>query len=142
MQTGSERVKVGTRDLGNGYFEDVYEDRPTYENRSREETYQQPVYRDQPVYRQRVRYEIEKWQPDREARAEGRDHAAVWPDPRLGSRERAGKREETYEVFFRTAEGKPITYKAPSEAVWRSFEAGRSYKGKVYGNGKVAEVER
>ena len=50
----------GTYDpLGNGYFEDVYEDRPTYENRSREETYQQPVYRDQPVYRQRVRYEIE-----------------------------------------------------------------------------------
>jgi len=141
VQTGTERVKVGTRDLGNGYFEDVYEDRPTYENRSREETYQLPVYRDQPVYRQRVRYEIEKWMPDREARAEGRDHAAVWPDPRLGSRERAGKREETYEVLFQTAEGKPITYKTPSEAVWRGFEMGRSYKGKVSRGGKVVEVK-
>jgi hypothetical protein len=141
VQTGTERVKVGTRDLGNGYFEDVYENRPTYENRSREETYQQPVYRDQPVYRQRVRYEIEKWMSDREARAEGQDHAAVWPDPRLGGKERAGKREEAYEVLFRTAEGEPATYKAPSEQVWRSFEIGRSYKGKVSRDGKVVEVE-
>ena len=44
-------------------------------------------------------------------------------------------------MLFRTPDGKPISYKAPSEGVWRSFEAGRSYKGKVYGNGKVAEVE-
>ena len=80
-------------------------------------------------------------EPDREARAEGKDHAAVWPDLRLGNKERQGKREETYEVFFQTADGKAVTYPAPSEAVWRGFEAGRSYKGKVYGNGKVAEVE-
>jgi hypothetical protein len=141
VQTGTQRVKIGTRNLGNGYFEDVYEDRPTYENRTHEEAYQQLVYRDQPIYRQRVRYEIEKWMPDREARAEGRDHVAVWPDPRLGNKQREGKREEAYEVLFRTAEGKPVTYKAPGEQVWRSFEEGRSYRGKIYGNGKVAEVD-
>lgn len=141
VQTGSQRVKVGTRNLGNGYFEDVYENRPTYENRTRQETYQQPVYRDQPVYRQRVRYEIEKWMPDREARAEGQDHAPAWPDPRLGAKEREGKRTEAYEVHFRTAKGQPATYKAPNEQVWRSFGEGRSYKGKVYDDGRVAEVE-
>ena len=141
VQTGTERVKVGTKDLGNGYFEDVYEDRPRYETRSREETYQEPVYRDQPVYRNRVRYEIEKWMPDREARAEGTDHAAAWPDPGLGTRKREGKREELYEVVFRTAKGETATWKAPDEQTWKSFEEGRTYKGKVYGDGKVAEVE-
>ncbi|PYQ60387.1 MAG: hypothetical protein DMF53_17080 [Acidobacteria bacterium] len=140
VQTGTHRVKTGTRNLGNGYFEDVYEDRPVYENRSHEETYQEPVYRDQPVYRQRVRYEIEKWMPDRKARAEGQDHNAVWPDPRLGAKEREGKRAETYEVLFQTAKGKPTTWKAPNEQAWRGFEEGRAYKGKVYGDGRVAEV--
>jgi hypothetical protein len=141
VQTGTERVKVGTRNLGNGYFEDIYEDRPKYETRSRQETYQEPVYRDQPVYRNRVRYEVDKWMPDREARAEGRDRAAAWPDPRLGSKEREGKRTELYEVFFRTAKGENATWKAPSEAVWSRFEEGRTYTGKVYGDGRVAEVE-
>src|SRR5262249_20589620 len=28
VHAGSERVKTGRRDLGNGYFEDVYEERP------------------------------------------------------------------------------------------------------------------
>jgi len=81
VQTGTERVKTGARDLGNGYFEDIYEDRPVYEDRSHEETYQEPVYREQPVYRQRIRYEIDKWMPDREAKAEGRYQAPseqVW----------------------------------------------------------------
>jgi hypothetical protein len=142
VQTGSERVKVGTRNLGNGYFEDVYENRPVYENRTHEETYQQPIYRDQPIYRQRIRYEIEKWMSGHETRAEGQDHAAVWPDPRLGGKQREGKREEAYEVLFRTAEGEPATYKAPGEQAWKSFEMGRSYKGKVSRDGKVVEVER
>ncbi|MFL6194248.1 MAG: zinc ribbon domain-containing protein [Thermoanaerobaculia bacterium] len=141
VQTGTERVKTGSRDLGNGYFEDVYEDRPVYESRSREESYEEPIYRDQPVYRQRIRYVIEKWQPDREAKAEGDDHDARWPDPALGEKEREGTRKEEYEVLFRDAKGKDARYKAPNEQEWRRFEVGRSYKGKVYGDGRVAEVK-
>jgi hypothetical protein len=141
VQTGTQRVKTGTRNLGNGFFEDIYENRPVYENRSHQETYQEPVYVDRPVYRQRVRYEIEKWMPDRDAKSEGRDHNAVWPDSRLGSKEREGKRAETYEVIFRTSKGETATWKAPTEQAWRGFEEGRAYKGKVYGDGRVAEVE-
>lgn len=140
VQTGTQRVKTGTRNLGNGYFEDVYENRPVYESRSHQETYQEPVYVDRPVYRQRIRYEVEKWMPGREAKAEGQDHNAVWPDPRPGSKEREGKRTELYEVLFRTAKGENATWKAPNEQVWRGFEEGRTYKGKVYGDGRVAEV--
>ena len=141
VQTGTERVKVGTRDLGNGYFEDVYEDRPVYEDRSHEETYQEPVYRDSPVYRRRYRYEIERWLPDREAKAEGRDRSPSWPAPRLASKERAGSRQEIYEVLFRDAKGNPVRYKAPNETAWKSFEEGRTYRGKVNGDGEVTEIE-
>ena len=141
VQTGTERVKTGSRDLGNGYFEDVYEDRPVYEDRSREETYQEPVYREQPVYRQRIRYEVEKWVPDREARAEGQDRSPVWPDPGLGRNEREGSRKELYEIIFQDAKGKPARYQAPGEQAWKSFEEGRVYKAKVRGSGEVAEIE-
>lgn len=141
VETGTEKVKVGTRDLGNGYFEDVYEDRPVYEDRSHEETYEEPVYRDQPVHRQRFRYEIEKWLPDREARAEGRDRSPVWPATALGRREREGSRSELYEVLFRDSGNKPARYRAPTEQVWRGFEEGRAYRGKVKSNGEVTEMK-
>lgn len=141
VQTGTERVKTGSRDLGNGYFEDVYEDRPVYETQSREESYEEPIYRDQPVYRQRIRYVIEKWQPDREAKAEGDDHSPAWPDPGLDGKHREGARKEAYEVLFQDAKGRDARYQAPDEPTWKRFELGRSYKGKVYKDGKVAEVE-
>jgi len=141
VQTGTEKVKVGTRDLGNGYFEDVYEDRPVYEDRSHEETYEEPVYRDRPVYRQRFRYEIEKWLPDREARAEGEDRSPVWPTPGLATKKREGARKELYEVLFRDSKGNPAHYTAPSEQVWKSFEEGRTYRGKVKSGGEVVEIE-
>jgi Zn-finger in Ran binding protein and others len=141
VQTGTERVKTGSRDLGNGYFEDVYEDRPVYEDRSHEETYQEPVYHDRPVYRQRYRYEIQKWLPDREAKAEGTGRNPAWPDPRLGVKEREGARTELYEVLFRDADDNPAHYKAPNEQAWRTFEEGRAYKGKVKRDGEVTEIQ-
>jgi hypothetical protein len=44
-------------------------------------------------------------------------------------------------VIFRTAKGETTTWKAPNEQVWSGFEEGKTYKGKVYGDGRVAEVE-
>ncbi|HEV7506059.1 MAG TPA: zinc ribbon domain-containing protein [Thermoanaerobaculia bacterium] len=141
VQTGTQRVKTGHRDLGNGYFQDVFEDRPVYQNRSHEETYQEPVYRDQPVYRQRIRYEIEKWVRDRQAKAEGRDLAPAWPVTSLSSKQRESDRKELYEVFFKDSDGKPAHYLAPNEQAWRLFEEGRGYKGKVKSDGEVVEVK-
>lgn len=141
VQTGTERVKVGTRDLGNGYFEDVYEDRPVYETVEREEAYQEPVYREEPVYKRRYRYEIDKWMPDREAKAGGRDRSPRWPDTNLGRNEREGARKEEYTVLFQDSDGEAARYKAPNEQVWRSFEPGRSYQGKVKSDGEVVEIE-
>ncbi len=139
VQTGTERVKVGQRDLGNGYFEDVYEDQPVYEDRDRQETYREPIYRQDPVYRIRHRYEIDKWVASREAKAGAADHTAVWPDPDLGEKEREGERKEAYEVLFVDKDGAGSVYKARDEVDWRGFEEGAKVRAKVRG-GEVVEV--
>ncbi len=139
VQTGTERVKVGSRDLGNGYFEDVYEDRPVYEDRDHEETYQEPVYREDPVYRMKHRYEIDKWVSAREAKAGGADLSPDWPDARLGPKQREGQRTEVYEVLFEDKDGAGRVYRARDEVDWKSFQPGDRYRVKVQGE-KIVEI--
>lgn len=140
VQTGTERVKVGERDLGNGYFEDIYEDRPVYEERSREETYEEPVYREDPVYGVKVRYEVDRWVKVRDAKLAGDDRSPRWPEPELSADERLGERAESYVVRLVGPDGKSYTYKPPDEAAWRSFEPGRAYKAEVKRNGEVERI--
>lgn len=130
-KVGTERVKVGTRDLGNGYFEDIYEDRPVYEDREREETYQEPVYREDPVYRTRFTYEIDRWEVSRTEKASGADHQARWPGVPDGPKVRPGKRTEKYRVFFTGGKGKSYTYETKTEAEWLQFQPGKRYKAEV-----------
>jgi hypothetical protein len=140
VQTGTESVKVGTRDLGNGYFEDVYEDRPVYSTESREESYEEPVYREDPIYAVKVRYEIEKWVPAREEKAAAEDQNPEWPDPRLAENEREGARKETYEVRFVGADGDRFVYKPADESEWRRFTAGSSVRAEVRPGGEVVRI--
>jgi hypothetical protein len=140
VQTGTERVKVGTKDLGNGYFEDEYEDRPVYQSRSHEESYEEPVYREEPVYADRVRYEIDRWGQVRQEKISRQDRSPVWPElPRLalGPGQRAGARREFYEVTFHGRDGKDHLWKAPSEAEWRRLEPGRTYRVKIWPDGRI-----
>jgi hypothetical protein len=139
VQTGTERVKVGSRDLGNGYFEDVYEDRPVYEDREREESYEEPVFREEPVYRVKHRYEVDKWMPARDAKAGAADLSPVWPDPGLSTKQREGKRTEVYEVLFDDREGDSRIYRARDEVEWKTFRPGTSYRAKVQGD-KIVEI--
>ncbi|HET9226729.1 MAG TPA: zinc finger protein [Thermoanaerobaculia bacterium] len=140
VQTGSERVKVGERDLGNGYFEDIYEDRPVYEDREREETYEEPVYREEPVYAVRHTYEVEKWMPSREARAGAEDRNAVWPGSNLRAKEREGQRTEVYEVVFEDRDGAGRVYRPRDEVEWKGFEPGASYRVRVKRSGEIVEI--
>jgi hypothetical protein len=140
VQTGTERVKVGERDLGNGYFEDIYEDRPVYEDREREETYEEPVFREEPVYRLRYTYQVDKWVPSREAKAEAGDRSPRWPDAGLGAKEREGQRTEVYEVLFEDRDRAGRVYKARDEVEWQGFEPGAAYRAKVRSNGEIVEI--
>lgn len=140
VQVGTEQVKVGVRDLGNGYFEDVYEDRPVYETRSREEPTQEPIYETRPRRRDKVRYRLETWQPARTERAAGNDRNPAWPQLRLRSDERAGKREESYVVHFRDADGDAYVYRPKSEAEWSGFRLGERYEADLGSAGNVRRI--
>ena len=59
VKVGEKKVKVGVKDLGNGYFKDIYENRPVYETKT--ETYRETKYRDVPVYMTKYKYKMMKW---------------------------------------------------------------------------------
>jgi hypothetical protein len=123
-QVGAERVKVGTRDLGNGFFEDVYERRPVYESR--------------PVYGVKVSYDVERWVAERTARAAGTDQSPRWPDPGLRPRERAGARSESYLVRL---SGKREYRMELPEQRWASLRLGQQLRAVVRGGSRVVALE-
>lgn len=139
VQVGSERVKTGSRDLGNGYFEDLYEDRPVYENRDRQVTETVPVYEERPVYKQRLRYAITQWVTVRTESARGTRQDAAWPVERLSPGEQVGARTETYEVQFRDEKGRTFTYPIKSESLWRRLTPDGRYQGRLVG-GKLESL--
>jgi hypothetical protein len=120
VAAGSERVKVGTRDLGNGFFEDVYEERPKYEERE--------------VFRDRVTYEQERWVADRTERSEGDDQIPRWPALRLAPRQREAGRSESYAVLLRGR--KVYVMELPKER-WSELREGESRTAVVRGGRRV-----
>jgi hypothetical protein len=122
-RAGTERVRVGTRDKGNGFFEDVYEDRPKY--------------RDRPVYRTKISYDIERWVRDRTARLTGDDQSPRWPDPVLRGRERESRRSEKYVVVL---DGRKTYRKEMPLPAWSALRRGQSFHAVVQGGRRVLEL--
>ncbi len=125
-QVGSERVKVGVKDLGNGFFEDVYESRP--------------VYRERPVYRDRVSFEIERWVPARSERANGSDASPLWPPLNLARGEREGARSESYVVVLQGAK-RSYRYSVRDPAGFAQFRAGQEFEAVIRGGSTVLELK-
>lgn len=123
-RVGTERVKVGTRDKGNGFFEDVYEERP--------------VFKDRRVYRNKVTYELERWVTDRTEKASGRDQTPRWPDPRLGPRERGGNRAEKYVVLLQGKKVYRMEFPRPDR--WSSLKQGQTLSAVIRGGSTVLEL--
>ena len=123
-QVGTRRVKAGHRDLGNGFFEDVYRD--------------EPVYRERPVYRTRVSYDIQKWVPDRTVRDSGQDHAARWPDAGLRPGEREASRSEKLVVVL---SGRRTYRMELPETRWAALQAGQPVSAVVRGGWSVLELK-
>ena len=123
-QVGTRRVKAGHRDLGNGFFEDVYRD--------------EPVYRERPVYRTRVTYDVQRWVPDRTVRASGQDHAAHWPDPQLRTGEREASRAEKLVVLL---SGKRTYRMELPESRWAVLQPGQAVSAVIRGGWSVRELK-
>ena len=101
VQVGTRTYTCGSRDLGNGSFEDITCTEPEYETRYRTETYQEPIYRQEPVYATKYEYHIWRWQPDTLLTARDTGEAMAWPRMRMGERQREGEKTAKYTVTFR-----------------------------------------
>lgn len=139
VQSGSRRVKTGTRDLGNGYFKDVYENQPTYRDVQRRRTETETVYRDVPVYRRKYYFEIDRWRPLRTVATSGADCSPHWGDAKLaGPREREGPRTETYAVVLEGA-GRKLEWKPRAEE-FAKLKLGGACKVEVNGLDRVEKL--
>lgn len=123
VETGSRTYVCGSRDLGNGYFQDIECTEPVYGERSRTEEWEEPVYREEtyyetvteeePVYREVAVYDtfytyrVPHWEPRDTLHAAGDTAAPAWPEPRLRRNQRIGARTEAYWVSMRKPDGKP-----------------------------------
>lgn len=138
VKTGTRKVKVGTRDLGNGYFEDVYEEKPIY--KTVREKVREPRYVDEPVYRTKHVYEIDKWVPGTALSSRARDLAPVWPAVRSARNFRESGRQSTYVLFFADDQGHTYELETTDEAKWRAQPDGKRVKAMVSGD-NVVEIK-
>jgi len=97
VKVGEEKYVSGQKDLGNGYFEDVYSTRPIYEDRT--ETYEEEVFEDVPVYQTKYRYKIKKWAETTPLVASGTGDAAVYPQFDATNAEVPLRSVDTVEVY-------------------------------------------
>lgn len=140
VQTGTERVKVGQKDLGNGYFEDVYEDRPVYENRSKQVTEMEPVYEDRPVYGTWYTYDIDKWTVIDKKTSSGNDNKPEWPKLNLSDKQREGKKTEKYFIILKDEKGKTHEKEIDFQK-WQNLKDGQKVKVKMGITGKIKSIE-
>ena len=140
VQVGTRRVKTGTRDLGNGYFEDVYKDEAVYEDRRRTRTVDRPVYRSEPVYKDRVRYEVDRWTVVQTERAGGQDNAPVWPRVPEGPKRREGKRAEKYTVRLVDPQGGETYEEDVSSDDFAGFVPGATCPARINRLGTLVEL--
>lgn len=114
------------KDMGNGYFEEVPNERPVYKTEYYTETVQQPVYRNVARYQTKYYYTVWRWTPARDVSASGTDHNAQWPEVTLAENEREGKRTEAYAFEVVSEKKNTTTAYQLAEADWRNINPGDS----------------
>lgn len=120
VQTGTRSYVCGQKDLGNGFFEEVTCQEPTYKTQIRTETYQEPIYQAVPVFQTKYEYEIDRWVDGRLEKETGSTQNPEWPLIYLTDIEREGERDEVYWVEFTNTDS--TRYAIEMELTqWQSF---------------------
>jgi ribosomal protein L37E len=127
VQTGTKKVKVGVKDLGNGYFEDIYEERPVYSKKK--ETYQETVYKDVPVFQTLYHFKIQRWKDEKPLQRQGEGNEPQNPKPKFADPEnwKLGETKGYYWLTFRTANNKIDSLVASEDRfeTWRKISVGQ-----------------
>jgi len=152
-QDGTERVKTGVRDLGNGRFEEIWEDRPVYKDVEETRTVQKPEYRKDPIYDTWISYDIDRWENQGERKTEGTTEEPVWPKTDCSPKpeEKLGETKETdpkeaYQVTLKsdkdakTYEVKKLNDKPLSFDSFTKLKQGEKFKVIISGLGIVKGI--
>ncbi|SFE40538.1 zinc finger Ran-binding domain-containing protein [Thermoflexibacter ruber] len=130
VQTGTKKVKVGVKDLGNGYFEDVYKDEPVYGYKT--ETYHEVQYKQVPVKKRYYTYEVMKWvDVGKRDTLQGYDLNPRYPDTKLPNQEnwREVDKMENFYLVVKDHTGKsyttPVNYQ-----FWKKIKDGEQMEAK------------
>lgn len=125
VQVGTERVKTGVRDKGNGFFEDVYEDQPVYEEHEIKDT--------------RAAWEVERWVTVRTEKADGPGgDERHWPQLDLDRNEREGSRKEECIAVLK---GARRSYRSDLGCQrWQQLAVGESFTARVQGGSTIKEL--
>ena len=126
-QIGTEKVKVGEKNLGNGYFEDVYEERPVYEET--EETYEEQKFREEPVYETKYEYSIYRWVETKPYITHEQNKKPYWQEENKISTNtlRETSRKELYFIHY-NSENKNNKKIKVSKDLWENCENGDKLK--------------
>lgn len=141
VQSGTRQVKTGVKDLGNGYFEDVYSEEPVYKTERVTESYEEPVYRDEPVYDTEVTYQVKRWRSESKAEQKGNDNSPQWPQVKTDSETREGKRSEDYLLTLKASDGKSYTYKPETSEEFQRYRPDQAVTMSINRLGTVTEVQ-
>jgi len=148
---GTESYKCGTRNRGNGYFEDVYCTRPVYrtvtKTRNKQvddyqtvtRTREKPVddYKDVPVYRLKVEYSVKRWVQAETLVERGADLKPRWPKF-VGSKTKKERvRGESYRVFLRDLQTDKVYEREVSSQEFSLFTDGAKCQATVNGSDQI-----
>jgi hypothetical protein len=134
VQDGVEKVKVGKKNLGNGMFEDVFEERPKLVKKKVSEPW--------------VTYEVEKWvdgEPRKTKSTDGKEP----PNPTVaeGPKVRVKNGKQELDLDLRGNNGKTYDYtidmtlhESKAETV-RMYRVGQKFKAQVTTAGTVKSLE-
>lgn len=124
------KYKNSYKDLGNGYFDEKTDKVPVYCNETYTDSHKEPVYRQEPVYATKYYYEYDQWDVIDHISSSGKDQKPYWPDISLKSKQRKGKKSESYSVIVKIGDKKK-TYTMDQDE-WKSLKQGETTKLKVY----------
>lgn len=140
---GYESYVSGYKDLGNGYFEEIIDQRPIYETYYETEYYQEPIYKNIPIYDTKYYYERDVWNCNRTVKFNGHDKNPKWGEIKLNDLERISESSRTkkYYVVGINSKNETKEYEFSYEE-WEPLDVGQfiRFKKSIFGKSTIIEV--
>lgn len=140
VPNGTEQYKCGTRDLGNGFFEDKTCTRQLTKVVMRKEAYDHPIYRKVPVFDTWSDWEVDRWVHEKTWTAGNTGTARAWPVlPEMRRDQRVASQDE--DLWITLAQEEEARRWPVNESVWLRLPAQSAVTMTTDFWGKILAVE-